>query len=176
MSAIDEALKANHLYAENFSGAHLLAAPVRKLAILTCMDSRMDLVKLLGHQIGDAHMIRNAGGIASEDAIRSLIISHHVLGTEEVMIINDTDCDLLRVTDSQLAETTRDKKPASLLSLRRTTTLSPTWPKNVRQQMARIRNHPYTQTMKIGGFIYNIKTGHLTEVHEQKPRASTHSA
>jgi carbonic anhydrase len=175
MSAIDEALKANHLYAENFSGAHLLAAPVRKLAILTCMDSRMDLVKLLGHQIGDAHMIRNAGGIATEDAIRSLIISHHVLGTEEVMIINHTDCGLLRVTDSQLVEQLEQKTGIPVVSPTHYYAFTDL-AQNVRQQMARIRNHPYTQTMKIRGFIYDVKTGHLTEVHEQKPRASTQSA
>ncbi len=175
MSAIDEALKANHLYAEHFSGAHLLAAPVRKLAILACMDSRMDLVKLLGHQIGDAHMIRNAGGIATEDAIRSLIISHHVLGTEEVMIINHTDCGLLRVSDAQLIEKLEEKTGVSVVSpthYHAFTDLA----QNVRQQIARIRNHPYTQTMKVRGFIYDITTGHLTEVHEQKPRVSTQSA
>src|SRR5262249_1950190 len=101
MSVFDEMLAHNARYAETFGLGHLQTPPVRKLVILTCMDSRMDLEQLLGLQVGDAHMIRNAGGLATDDAIRSLILSTHLLGTRAIAIIQHTECGLLSITDDQ---------------------------------------------------------------------------
>ncbi|MFQ5696577.1 MAG: beta-class carbonic anhydrase, partial [Terriglobia bacterium] len=95
MSATNDALKANEDYAQGFTLAGLAMPPARKLAVLACMDARLTLEPMLGLGTGDAHIIRNAGGLATDDAIRSLIISHHLLGTEEFIIINHTDCGML---------------------------------------------------------------------------------
>src|SRR6185436_3416904 len=102
MSIIDEALKANETYARNFSLGQLAMPPARKLAIVACMDARMTIEEELGLKTGDAHIIRNAGGIVTEDALRSLIISHHLLGTQEFLIINHTDCGMLTFKDDEL--------------------------------------------------------------------------
>ena len=101
-TVFDEMLAHNARYAETFGLGHLQTPPVRKLVILTCMDSRMDLEQLLGLQVGDAHMIRNAGGLASDDAVRSLILSTHLLGTRSIAIIQHTECGLLSITDEQM--------------------------------------------------------------------------
>ena len=92
MSVTDEVLKANDAYAKSFSSGHLPMPPARKLAVLACMDARLVVSKILGLEEGDAHVIRNAGGIVTDDALRSLIISHYLLGTQDCMIINHPDC------------------------------------------------------------------------------------
>src|ERR1700752_2232693 len=102
MSVIDEVLKANQEYAKNFNLGHLPMPPARKLAVVACMDARMTVSQLLGLKAGEAHIIRNAGGIITEDALRSLILSHHLLGTQEFMIINHTDCGMLTFTDEDV--------------------------------------------------------------------------
>src|SRR5215467_4399535 len=113
MSVFDEMLAHNARYAETFGLGHLQTPPVRKLVILTCMDSRMDLEQLLGLQVGDAHMIRNAGGLATDDVMRSLILSTHLLGTRAIAVIQHTQCGLMSITDEEFrwrlsAETGRD--------------------------------------------------------------------
>src|SRR3954467_9174633 len=102
MSAINDALKANSKYSQSFSSGSLPMPPARKLAIVACMDARLILSEILGLKAGDAHLIRNAGGIVTEDALRSLILSHHLLGTQEIMIINHTDCGMLTFKDDEL--------------------------------------------------------------------------
>src|SRR6476659_1170696 len=104
MSVIDEVLQNNLKYADQFTLGHLPMTPARKLAVLACMDARLTVEQLLGLKTGDAHIIRNAGGIASEDALRSLIISHHLLGTQEFIIINHTDCGMLTFKDDELLD------------------------------------------------------------------------
>src|SRR5947209_10795952 len=94
MSAIDEVLEANEIYARSHELRALTPRPQRKLAILTCMDTRLS-IKTLGLKTGDAHIIRNAGGIVTDDSLRSLVVSHYLLGTEEFMVINHTDCGLM---------------------------------------------------------------------------------
>src|SRR5208337_2565610 len=121
ISVIDEALSANQQYAKNFKLGHLAMPPARKLAIVACMDARLTVEQLLGLKTGEAHIIRNAGGIVTEDAIRSLLISHYLLGTEEFMIINHTDCGMLTFKDEELRDRlergTRGRSPrAQLLS------------------------------------------------------------
>src|SRR5438445_8725031 len=101
MSAIDQALAANQTFVINYDPRQLSPRPRLKLAVLTCMDTRISY-KSLGLEPGDAHMIRNAGGIVTDDALRSLLISHYLLGTEEIMIVNHTDCGLMKATEEEL--------------------------------------------------------------------------
>jgi len=101
---LDEILKANSAYAQDFDNGQLASPPARHFAILTCMDARMDPAKIAGLSEGDAHVIRNAGGRASDDAIRSLIISHKFLGTTEWFVIQHTGCGMATVTDAEIAQ------------------------------------------------------------------------
>jgi carbonic anhydrase len=102
MSTIDDAIRANESYSRSFGVGRLAMPPARKLAIIACMDARLTIEAMLGLKTGDAHIIRNAGGIVTEDAVRSLIISQQLLGTQEVMIINHTDCAMLTFKDDAL--------------------------------------------------------------------------
>src|SRR6266403_3605511 len=101
MSVIDEVLQANEIYSHTHELRSLTPRPERKLAVLTCMDTRLS-IQTLGLKTGDAHIIRNAGGIVTEDSLRSLVVSHYLLGTEEFMVINHTDCGLMRTTEQDL--------------------------------------------------------------------------
>src|SRR5271163_2441132 len=116
MSVTDEVLKANESYAQEFKLGHLPMPPGRKLAIVACMDARLTVEQVLGLKTGDAHIIRNAGGIVTEDAIRSLIISHHLLGTQEFIVINHTDCGLLTFKDDDLLHKLEEKTGASTIA------------------------------------------------------------
>lgn len=163
MGVFEEMLAHNRGYAERFRLSHLQTPPVRKLVILTCMDSRMDLEQLLGLQVGDAHMIRNAGGLATDDAIRSLILSTHLLGTRAIAVIQHTDCGLMSVTDEQFrwrlsSETGRD---ASHLAFHAFRDLD----QNVYEQVRRIRENPFLpKNIDARGFVYEVKNGRLREV------------
>ena len=164
MSVIDETLKANEEYGKNFKLGHLPMPPARKLAVVACMDARLTVSQLLGLKTGDAHIIRNAGGLITEGALRSLIISHHLLGTEEVMIINHTDCGMLTFTDEELRKQLREKTG--------TMTVAPAsfhpfsdLEENVRQQVLKVKSHPWIPNdIPVRGFIYDVKTGRLSEV------------
>src|ERR1700678_4809030 len=101
MSVIDEVLEANEIYARTHELRPLTPRPTRKLAVLTCMDTRLS-IRTLGVSIGDAHIIRNAGGIVTDDSLRSLLVSHYLLGTQEIMVINHTDCGLMQTTEKEL--------------------------------------------------------------------------
>src|SRR6266581_8724745 len=101
MTVIDEVLEANEIYARTHELRPLTPRPARKLAILTCMDTRLS-IRTLGLKTGDAHIIRNAGGIVTDDALRSLLVSHYPLGTEEIMVINHTDCGLMQTSELDL--------------------------------------------------------------------------
>ena len=104
VSLVDEILAANERYAATFEGGSLPVAPGRALAVVTCMDSRIDPLKALGLQLGDAHVIRNAGGIVNDEALRSLVISHHLLGTQEAVVIGHTGCGMVTFQNSDLHE------------------------------------------------------------------------
>src|SRR3979409_677580 len=99
MAVLDELRSANDSYASTFDKGSLPMPPARKFAVVTCMDARLDPAKFLGLEEGDAHVIRNAGGVVSDDALRSLIISHHLLGTQEAVVIGHTDCGMLTFTN-----------------------------------------------------------------------------
>src|SRR5437763_9761956 len=102
MSIVDEVTEANQSYASGFAKGELPLPPGRKFAVVTCMDARLDPARFLGLQVGDAHVIRNAGGLANDETIRSLLISHHLLGTQEVVVIGHTECGMLTFTNSDL--------------------------------------------------------------------------
>lgn len=168
MSVTDEVLAANQQYASKFNLGGLAMPPARKFAVLSCMDARLNVPQLLGLQTGDAHIIRNAGGIATEDALRSLIISHQLLGTREFIVINHTDCGMLTFEDDQL-----------LHQLEKETGVPAVVPvhfhafqdvkDNVRRQVARIRNHPWIPaSISVRGFVYDVKTGKLEEVAAER--------
>ena len=164
MSVTEEALTANQRYAQNFTLGHLTMPPARKLAVVACMDARLTIEPMLGLETGDAHIIRNAGGIVTEDALRSLIISHTLLGTQEFVVINHTDCGMLTFRDGELR--------ARLERQTGTATVVPSafhafrsLEENVRQQIQRIRSHPWIpKQVPIRGFVYEVKTGRLREV------------
>ena len=164
MSVADELLKANEDFARNFKLGELAVRPKRHVAVLACMDSRILFEHCLGLHPGDAHMIRNAGGIATDDALRSLIVSHHLLDTQEFIIINHTDCGLLKVREDEL-QSPPDRKDGSCRSEPAHFHAFDDLEANVRQQMQRVKSHPWIpKHIPVRGFVYDVKTGKLTEV------------
>jgi carbonic anhydrase len=165
MSAIDEVLAANEIYARNHELRKLTPRPERKLAVLTCMDTRLS-IRTLGLKTGDAHVIRNAGGIVTDDAVRSLIVSHYLLGTEEIMVINHTDCGLMHTNEQDLR--TRIQNRAG------TAAVAPAFfytfqniDENVRHQLQKLHSHPWIpQDVVVRGFVYDVTTGRLREIQE----------
>ena len=175
MSVTDEVLSANKGYAAKFDVGSLAMPPVRKVAILACMDARLTVEQLLGLKTGDAHIIRNAGGIATEDALRSLIISHHLLGTQEFIVINHTDCGMVTFTDDQLLDKLEQQTGVSAVTPSHFHSFKDV-EQNVRRQVARIKNHPYVRDIPVRGFVYDVKSGKLSEVSDQRQRSSQQSA
>lgn len=163
MSAIDDVLQSNSRVAIFYEPNRVSPRPGKHLAILTCMDTRLSL-QALGLEPQDAHMIRNAGGIVTEDALRSLLISHYLLGANEVMVVNHTDCGLMKATEEELHE-----------QIERAAGLPPSSPlkfhafkdveKNVREQMKKLESHSWVRSdLKIRGFVFDVQTGKLREV------------
>jgi carbonic anhydrase len=158
----DTLLDNNAAYVSDYDKADLSLPPARKLAVLACMDARLDPAKVLGLDEGDAHVIRNAGGVVSDDALRSLAISQNLLGTEEIILIHHTDCGMLTFTDDEFAD-----------KLEGETGERPHWPvhtfddldQSVRDSIDKIRNSPFVpRTDSIRGFVYEVETGRLREV------------
>ncbi len=158
----DSLLDNNAAYMSTFDKRDLPRTPARKLAVLACMDARLDPAKVLGLQEGDAHVIRNAGGVVSDDALRSLAISQNLLGTEEIVLIHHTDCGMLTFTDDEFAA-----------KLEAETGQKPDWrahafddlETNVRESIDKIRQSPFVpKTDKVKGYVYEIETGRLREV------------
>lgn len=166
MNVFDEMLTHNEGYAKRFDLGHLQTPPVKKLVILTCMDSRMDLEQLLGLRVGDAHMIRNAGGLATEDAIRSLLLSTHLLGTRSIAIIQHTECGLMSITDEEFRWrlSTSTGKDASHMQFHAFRDLD----KNVREQLKRLQQDPFLPlNIEVRGYVYDVKRGALREVQSE---------
>ena len=163
MSVIDEVLKANELYSHTHELRLVTPRPARKLAILTCMDTRLS-IRTLGLKTGDAHIIRNAGGIVTGATLRSLLVSHYLLGTEEFMIINHTDCGLMQTSEQDLR--------ARIQNRTGTTAVSPAFfyafqdiEENVRQQLQKLRTHPWIpKSVAARGFVYDVTSGLLREI------------
>ena len=161
MPVADEFLQANQQYAGAFDKGSLPMPPRRHVAAVTCMDARLDPARFLGLQEGDAHVIRNAGGRAA-DAIRSLVISQHLLGTREVVVIHHTDCGMLTFTDDQLRQKLRED-----LGAQTTDAFLPfsDLEQSVRDDVAAIRTSPLLlKDVPVRGFIYDVRTGRLQEV------------
>ena len=164
MGVIEETLAANQKYAETFEHGHLPMPPARKLAVLACMDARLTVEQVCGLKTGDAHIIRNAGGLITEDALRSLVISHHLLGTREVLIINHTDCGMLTFRDEDLRERLRKETGAAPETPRRFYAFSDI-EENLRRQIQAAREHSWIPAgITIRGFVYDVRTGSLREV------------
>ena len=165
MSVIDEVLAANEIYSRTHELRILTPRPERKLAVLTCMDTRIS-IRTLGLQTGDAHIIRNAGGIVTDDALRSLLVSHYLLGTEEFMVINHTDCGLMNTSEEDLRTRIQNRTG--------TAAIAPSYfysfqniEENVRHQLQKLRTHPWIpKTVAIRGFVYDVTTGLLREIKD----------
>jgi len=162
MSATDDFLKNAEAYAAGFDKGSLPMPPGRKVAVVACMDARLNTQGLLGLQEGDAHVIRNAGGVVTDDAIRSLAISQRLLGTEEVILIHHTDCGMLTFTDDAFKD-----------GIQADTGIRPAWAaetfkdldEDVRQSIARIQASPFIPHKdKVRGFVYQVEDGVLREV------------
>lgn len=163
MSVTDQLLKNNAAYAETFSGP-LPLPPAKNIAIVACMDARLNVYGALGLNEGDAHVIRNAGGVITEDEIRSLAISQRLLGTKEIVLIHHTDCGMVTFTDDEFKA-----------AIERDTGVRPAWAAesfadevdDVRQSLRRVRNSPFIpHTDSVRGFVFDVATGLLSEVTE----------
>ena len=162
MSVTDELLQNNAAYAESFDKGDLPLPPARAVAVVACMDARLDVHKILGLEEGDAHVIRNAGGVITDDEIRSLTISQRLLGTREVILIHHTDCGMLTFSDDELKQQIHEEvgmKPH--FSMESFSDLED----DVRQSVARIKASPFIPHKDaVRGFIYEVETGRLREV------------
>ena len=160
MAEIDRMLEANERWAEQFPGSKPVR-PARAVAVVACMDSRMPLFGMLGLDVGDAHVIRNAGGVITEDTIRSLTISQHVLGTREIVLVHHTDCGL-QVTDdvsfADLVEQATGRRPP--WAARAFTDVDD----DVRESVRLLRESPYLLSRDVRGTVYDVETGRLTEM------------
>jgi carbonic anhydrase len=162
MSATDALLANNPTYVASFDHRDVPLPPAKKVAVLACMDARVDVWGALGLQVGDAHVIRNAGGIVTDDAIRSLAISQRLLGTEEIILIHHTGCGMLTFTDEEFKR-----------SLEKDAGVAPDWTagafadldEDVRESIARIQESPFlTHRESVRGFVYDVTSGALREV------------
>jgi carbonic anhydrase len=170
MGIYEENLAANQQYAEKFTLGHLPMPPARKLAIVACMDARLTVEQFLALKTGDAHIIRNAGGLVTEDALRSLIISSYLLGTRTYYVIQHTDCGMLTFTDDKLRERlkTETGHDASHLHFHSFSDVE----KSVKKQLQTIRNNPFLpRDIDVHGFVYDVRTGKLQEISEAAEEA-----
>jgi carbonic anhydrase len=162
MSVIDELVDNADSYAARFDKGGLPLPPARRVAVIACMDARLDPQAILGLEEGDAHVIRNAGGVVTDDEVRSLAISQRLLGTEEIMLIHHTDCGMLTFRDDDFRR-----------QIEQETGIKPEWPaeafedleQDVRQSIARIKASPFVPNKDhVRGFVYEVETGRLREV------------
>jgi carbonic anhydrase len=166
MPTIDELLDNAKAYANDFDRGELGMPPAKRVAIVACMDARLNPYGLLGLEEGDAHVIRNAGGVITDDEIRSLAISQRLLGTEEIMLIHHTDCGMLTFHDDEFRRQVQDE-----------TGIKPEWAaeafndldEDVRQSIARIKASPFIPRKdQIRGFVYDVHSGELREVEASR--------
>jgi carbonic anhydrase len=161
MSATDQLVQNASRYAETFSSGSLPIPPAMSVAVVACMDARLNVTGLLALKDGDAHVIRNAGGVVTDDVIRSLAISQRLLGTKEIVLIHHTDCGMLTFTDDEVkAQIAADTgiRPAFALEA------FPDLDDDVRQSIARIQVSPFVNHDQVRGFVYEVADGTLREV------------
>jgi carbonic anhydrase len=163
VSVTDDLLRNNEAYADGFQKGDLPLPPAKKLAVVACMDARIIVSRILGLEEGEAHVIRNAGGVVTDDEIRSLAISQRLLGTEEIILIHHTDCGMLTFTDDEFKASIQDE-----------TGIKPEWAAeafsdldaDVRQSIARIKASPFIPKKdSVRGFVYEVESGRLREVN-----------
>ncbi len=170
MGVYEETLAANTQYAATFDLGHLPMPPSRRLAIVACMDARLMPDQFFGLKTGEAHVIRNAGGLATEDALRSLVISTKLLGTRTIYVVAHTDCGMLTFTDDQLRQQlkTETGKDASHLEFLAFSDLDA----SVRRQLQRIRENPFLpKDIDLHGFVYDVRSGRLREIRQDSAEA-----
>ena len=162
MSVTEELLQNNAAYAESFDKGDLQLPPARGVAVVACMDARLDVYRILGLNEGEAHVIRNAGGVVTDDEIRSLAISQRLLGTQEIILIHHTDCGMLTFTDDDFKKSIQDEtgiKPAWAAEA------FPDLDEDVRQSIARIKASPFIPNKdSVRGFVFDVASGKLNEV------------
>ena len=162
MTATEDFLQNNERYAASFDKGDTPLPPAKKTAVVACMDARIETGRLLGLEEGDAHVIRNAGGVVTDDVLRSLVISQRLLGTEEIILIHHTDCGMLTFHDddvkAQIEEDTGIRPAFALEAF-------PDLEGDVRQSIRRIRANPFLPNKdRVRGFVYDVETGRLNEV------------
>ncbi len=162
MSTTNDLLLNNREYARDFDQAGLPMPPARKVAIVACMDARLDVYRMLGLELGEAHVIRNAGGVVTDDVIRSLVISQRLLGTEEIVLIHHTDCGMLTFNDDEVKDQIEQqigmRPPFAMEAFD-----DPA--EDVRQSKRRIQASPFIEKKaEVWGFVFDVKTGRLEEV------------
>lgn len=159
MSVIDEVTQANERYASGFAKGSLPMPPSRSFAVVTCMDARLDPARFLGLEEGDAHVIRNAGGLVNDETIRSLLISHHLLGTEEVLVIGHSDCGMVTFTNADVhAKLGPQSEDIDFEPF-------PDVAERVRQSVETIRRHPLLpDSFGATGFVYDVQGGRIEPV------------
>jgi carbonic anhydrase len=164
LDAIDQLLEAARAHAAGYLHGDAHARPARRLLIVACMDARLHIEQIFGLGPGDAHILRNAGGIVTEDVLRSIVVSQQLLGTRGVMIINHTDCGMLTFKDEELRERLRRETGAAAVAPSCFHAFS-SLEENVREQIQKVHSHPWIagETM-VRGFIYDVRTGGLEEV------------
>jgi carbonic anhydrase len=161
MSVTDDLLRNAEQYASSFDKGDLPMPPGKKVAVVACMDARLIPTRVLGLDEGDAHVIRNAGGVVTDDTIRSLAISQRLLGTEEIILIHHTDCGMLTFTDDEFKRSVQDDvgvKPEWAAEA------FPDLDEDVRQSIARIQASPFIPSKNARGFVYEVESGKLREV------------
>src|SRR5438132_2348525 len=162
MTASDDFVRSAEAYAASFNKGQLPMPPAQQVAVVACMDARLNVYGALGLSEGDAHVIRNAGGVVSDDVIRSIAISQRLLGTEEIVLIHHTDCGMLTFTDDEFKA-----------AIEKDTGIRPDWAAeafsdldgDVRQSIARIKASPFIPSKDaVRGFVYEVQSGRLREV------------
>jgi carbonic anhydrase len=174
MSVTDVLLENNERYAATFDKGGTPLPPARGVAVVACMDARLHVSAILGLEIGDAHIIRNAGGVVTDDAIRSLVISQRLLGTTEIILIHHSDCGMVTFADdavkAQIKEDTGIRPPFALEAF-------PDAADDVRQSIARIKASPFIPHREsVRGFVYDVSTGRLNEIHSDDRELSGSTA
>ena len=161
MTRADELVEANRSYAATFDRGDLGSPPSRGVAVVACMDARLDVYRLLGLGLGEAHVIRNAGGVVTDDVVRSLVISQRLLGTDEIVLVHHTDCGMTSFRDDEVKAAieadTGIRPPFALEAFADVTD-------DVRQSMARIAATPFLPSKRVRGFVYDVGSGRLEEV------------
>jgi carbonic anhydrase len=157
-------LAENRRYMDAFDRSALTAAPLSRLAVVACMDARLDVEETLGLRTGDAHIIRNAGGLVTDDVIRSLLVSMDLLGTQEIVLIGHTQCGLLGVDEDTLRERVAERSGLEPDRLGLAFGGFGDLEENVRRQVAILRDHPYLRRVLVHGLVFDVSDGSLTEV------------